>query len=199
MRTGWDAPPARDALALLERSVAYTRGSLHLVSRDMLRRPTPCRAWDLEALLRHMDDALSAFTDAAEIGYVDVRPVAPADPAADPAAPLVDRLRSRACALVGAWVHNPRENPVVVGDRPLARGLLAAAAATEITVHGWDVARACGADRPIPSGLAAELLEAAPLLVDAADRPHRFAGRVDVPDDAPPGDRLLGFLGRDPS
>jgi uncharacterized protein (TIGR03086 family) len=76
--------------------------------------------------------------------------------------------------------------------------LLACTGALEISVHGWDVARACGHDRPLPVPLAVDLLSVAPLLVDDADRPGRFAGPVDVPPSAGAGDRLLAFLGRQP-
>jgi uncharacterized protein (TIGR03086 family) len=198
MLTSADMVGLVDALGLLERSIGYTRGSLALVDSDAgadcLRSPTPCRAWDLEALLRHMDDALAAFTDAAEIGYVDPVPV----PAADVASELVGRLRDRACAVLGAWTNHPRPGPLFVGDRAMPSTLLACTGALEISVHGWDVARACGHDRPLPVPLAVDLLSVAPLLVDDADRPGRFAGPVDVPPSAGAGDRLLAFLGRQP-
>ena len=67
-----------------------------------------------------------------------------------------------------------------------------------MAVHGWDVARACGRDRPVPPSLAEELLDLSPLFVSAADRPGRFAPPVDVPPLAGPGDRLVAFLGRRP-
>jgi len=63
-------------------------------------------------------------------------------------------------------------------------------------VHGWDVARACGVDRPLPAALAVELLDLLPLVVGDADRPRRFAEPVDVPLHARPSTRLLAALGR---
>ena len=65
-------------------------------------------------------------------------------------------------------------------------------------MHGWDVARACASDRPIPADLADELLDLAVVLVRAADRPGRFARPAPVPAGAPAGDQLLAFLGRTP-
>ncbi|MEU0437066.1 hypothetical protein ABZ153_36730 [Streptomyces sp. NPDC006290] len=73
-----------------------------------------------------------------------------------------------------------------------------AVGALEIAVHGWDVARACGRARPIPSALAAELLPLAHLVVADADRGVRFAAPVDVPPGTRPGGLLLAFLGRRP-
>ena len=177
---------------LLERAVDYTRTSLLLaVSADPAAR-TPCEHWDLLALLRHMDDSLAAFTDAAEIGYVDLAPVI----GTDPAGLLVHRLKARACALLAAWTHHPGRGMVAVGDRELRSDLLASAGALEIAVHGWDVAQACGVQRPLPAALALDLLDLLPLLVHDADRPARFADPVDVPLHARPSTRLLGALGR---
>jgi len=68
----------------------------------------------------------------------------------------------------------------------------------EVAVHGWDVARACGQDRPLPPALAGELHELCILLVDDGDRPHRFGPEVELPSTANAGDRLLALLGRTP-
>jgi uncharacterized protein (TIGR03086 family) len=189
------APPLLDGPDLLERAVSYTRTSLQLVAGAELHAPTPCRGWDLLTLLHHMNDSLAAFTDAADIGYVDLVPVrGEADALALQV--LVDRLRSRACALLAAWSHHPGPGQVQVADRAMRSDLLAAAGSLEIAVHGWDVARACGVDRPLPASLARELLDAVPLLVVAADRPVRFAPALDVPLHARPSTRLLAALGR---
>jgi uncharacterized protein (TIGR03086 family) len=186
---------------LLERAVAYTRGALQLVPAADLHAPTPCPGWDLHALLRHMNDALAAFTEAAEIGYVDLVPVRDDDPGLV----LVERLRSRACALVAVWSEHAVQHaaPGVIGvsrshTRPELRSdLLAAAGALEITTHGWDVYRACGVETPVPAALALELLDVVPLFVTDADRPQRFAARVDVPVHARPSTKLLAALGRE--
>jgi uncharacterized protein (TIGR03086 family) len=186
-----DASPV-DTSALLGRAVDYTRGSLSHVTGDLLSAPTPCWEWDLEALLRHMDDALLAFTEAADVGYVDLGPVLPHDPATE----LVRHLRARACALLAAWTHHPPTGLLEVADLPLPAALVAAAGALEITVHGWDVARACGVHRPIPAALAVALMSVVPQVVHDTDRPHRFADPVDVPPTAAPGELLLGLVGR---
>jgi uncharacterized protein (TIGR03086 family) len=185
---------ASHALALLERAIGYTRASLHLVGYDDLGRRTPCRDWDLRALLRHMDDSLLALQEGADAGYVVLCPHRSEPPPADPVA----SLRLRACALLGAWTNNGGADLVSVAGSPVAAGVLASTGALEIAVHGWDVARACGHDRPLPEPLAVDLLEVAPSLVSDGDRPARFAAAVDVPASAGASARLLALLGRDP-
>jgi hypothetical protein len=57
---------------------------------------------------------------------------------------------------------------------------------------------ACGVRRPVPPGLAAELLPLAPVLIPRATRARLFADPVPVPEPACSGDRLVAFLGRQP-
>ena len=90
---------------------------------------------------------------------------------------------------------------MVVGGLPLPTGLVVCTGAVEIAVHGWDVSAAlggsgCGAVRPIPAVLATRMLPLGPLLV--AGREGLFAVPVEVPAQASPGDRLVGYLGRRP-
>ncbi|MCT9009838.1 TIGR03086 family metal-binding protein [Streptomyces sp. NPDC054766] len=177
---------------LLERSFAYTLGSVAAVPREGLRWPTPCAEWDLGELLRHLDDSVEALYEGVADGRVGL---CPARPAADP----VCAFRERAGALLGAWTAVSAAPRVpAVGDRSLDAGLLVAVGALEIAVHGWDVARACGRGRPIPSALAVELLPLAHLVVADADRGVRFADPVGVPPRTLPGGLLLAFLGRRP-
>jgi uncharacterized protein (TIGR03086 family) len=179
------------AVALLERAIDYTRVALTGVRADLLDAQTPCADWDLRTLLEHMDDALAAFTEAADLGTVDLRPLA-TQPEAHR---LVESLRLRACSALGAWSAVHGDQPIAVGGAWLDAGVLAAAGALEITVHGWDVAQACGLDHPIPDSLAMALLDVAVDVVADADRPSRFADRLPV-DPTDPGEELLAFLGR---
>jgi uncharacterized protein (TIGR03086 family) len=180
-------------IALLERAINYTLGSLHVVTPGDLSQPTPCPDWDLRALLDHLDDSLLALHQAGDVGRVDAEASGDVGGGADPVA----RLRNRACRLLGAWTAAPG-GTVSVAGHPLTTGIVTSAGAIEVAVHGWDVARACGRHRPIPPSLAEEMLDLARLFVTATDRPVRFAAAVDVPSPAHPGDRLIAFLGRRP-
>jgi uncharacterized protein (TIGR03086 family) len=185
--------PLLESLEMLERAVGYTRLTLQHITPAMLCLPTPCTRWRLGSLLDHMDTSLETLTDAADLGQV---------PLAEPPGPpspvdVVERLRVRACSLLGSWSRVARDDEVMVGDRPLASSLLACAGALEIAVHGWDVSQATGGREPIPAALARDLLTWVDVLVSDADRPHRF----DYPLDGPaigPSSRLLRILGREP-
>jgi uncharacterized protein (TIGR03086 family) len=94
------------------------------------------------------------------------------------------------------WAAAHAGGNVSVGGRQLTPRVLTSTGALEIAVHGWDVSVACGAERPLPASLALELLQLAPRLVAPMDRPSRFGQPLPVAPSAPPGVRLLAFLGR---
>jgi uncharacterized protein (TIGR03086 family) len=176
------------AVELLDRALAYTRLTLDDVTDADLPRRTPCAAWNLGQLLAHMEDALDAFAEGAG-GEVDLDD-------RTPARVRVDSLQRKACTLLAAWSRGAPES-VRIGEYTLDTPVVALAAALEITVHGWDVGRATGSDRPIPDRLARGLLPVAEALVAEDDRGPEFGPPRPVRADAPDAERLLGFLGRD--
>ena len=190
------AVPLVAGVTLLERALGYTLDSLLLVTPAHLARPTPCRDWSLAALLHHMNDSLLALHEATvgrRVGLVPVRARHRHE------VPAVADLRARGCRLLEDWRGADGDDVAVsVGGRPVPASLVAATGGLEVTVHGWDVAAAVGAARPIPPALAEPLLDLAPLLVSAADRGSRFAPALQVCTGAPSGDRLLAYLGRAP-
>ncbi|HZD67416.1 MAG TPA: TIGR03086 family metal-binding protein [Actinomycetes bacterium] len=196
MTDGRAAAPLIGGVALLERAIGYTLGCLSLVTPAAMSRPTPCRAWDLRALLGHMNDSLMALQEASDLARVELYTREAAERAAggDPVA----GLRYRARRLLGAWTRAGGDETISIAGRPLLASIVTSAGALEVAVHGWDVARACGQDRPMPPLLAEELLELAPLLVSPADRPARFAAPVHVSPLASASDLLLAYLGREP-
>src|SRR6266511_4033250 len=101
------APPI-GGVALLERATGYTLGSLHLVTPAAMERPTPCRDWDLRALLAHMDDALVALQEAVDLACVDRRRRQQAD---------LDR-RPRVARQRADQRRRPRDRRPWLGRRP---------------------------------------------------------------------------------
>ncbi|MER6575208.1 TIGR03086 family metal-binding protein [Nonomuraea sp. NPDC001023] len=184
-------------VALLERAIHYTLGSLRVVSPHVLCRPTPCSRWNLQELLDHMQDSFEALNEAA-LGRIATarRPVPVGGPASGNPALL---LRDGATEVLDTWTGTIRAGMIAVGNVPMTTPMVAAAGAIEITVHGWDIARACGERRPIPHALAEELLDLAQLFVTDEDRPFRFAARLRPPPLGTAQDHLLAYLGRDPN
>jgi uncharacterized protein (TIGR03086 family) len=180
-----------NAAGLLERAIAYAMVSMDAVAAPLLSRPTPCAGWDLRALVNHLNDSVSALREG-----IDTRCVARHAPpdAGDPVA----MFRVRAGELLGALAIGLGGGPISVARLPLPAAIVAGAGAVEIVVHGWDVAVACDSRRPIPPGLATELLGICPLIASGMMREALFAPPVPVAPTATPSDRLVAFLGRDP-
>lgn len=178
---------ATDPVALLERAVGYTRGTLVTVTAGALGRRTPCAGWSLSELLDHMDDGLDAFVEASS-GVVEV-------PSVQPVGTPVRVLQEKACALLGAW-SAPAARSVRLGDARLESSMLLAAGALEMAVHGWDVGQTTGVGARIPRTLAADLMPVARAMVAPADRGVRFAEPVPTSCGESDDVLLLGFLGR---
>jgi uncharacterized protein (TIGR03086 family) len=202
MSSGGTTAAVTGGVALLERAMGYTLGSLQLVTPASMSRPTPCSEWDLRALLLHMNESLHTLHEVVAVGHLELDPAADVgDPAGDYGDPVTDpvaTLRNRGCRMIGAWANAREPGAISVADRAVTPGIVAATGAVEIAVHGWDVSRATGQERPIPAAFATELLELCQLLLPDVDRPGRFAPPVDVRRRASSGDRLLAFLGRQP-
>jgi uncharacterized protein (TIGR03086 family) len=182
---------------ILERSIGFLLTAVQPVTRGMLTRPTPCADWDLQMLLLHIGDSLAAVHEGLTAGRVGLRPI-PVEPAGDP----VSALRVRAVRVLrqaGASSAPPGPGPrAAIGDLRIPCELVAGAGALEAVVHGWDVAQATGARLPVPPGLALDLLAAARTLAPPDGRRPLFREPVEPGPHAPPGERLVAFLGRRP-
>jgi uncharacterized protein (TIGR03086 family) len=71
------ATPPTSGVALLERAIGYTLGSLQLVTAESFAQPTPCPGWDLHALLHHMEDSLAALQEAIDLAGIALTPLDP--------------------------------------------------------------------------------------------------------------------------
>lgn len=183
--------------SLLAAAIDYALGSVDWVAPELLSQPTPCRDWDLAALLRHTNDSLTALHQGLATGYVSLDRAGPTASAPDG---LAMAFQDRAAQLRAAVQAGGRPD-IAIANRHVAAAVVTAVGAIEIAVHGWDIAAACGQrrSRPIPADLARGVLEIAPLVVTGTTRGSQFAAPVTVPPQASPGDRLVALLGRDPA
>jgi uncharacterized protein (TIGR03086 family) len=193
------------AIELLAGAISYLLGVCAPIGPGEMTLPTPCPDWDLARLLGHLCESMTDLETALRTGRLDL-----AGPPGRAGGDLVEALRDRAAQLLCAsYCYGGPERFVAVGGLPMPAGLVACTGAVEIAVHGWDVSAARarvgrgGAggegdvpETPIPAGLAARMLRLSPLLV--AGREGLFAVPVEVPAQASPCDRLVGYLGRRP-
>jgi hypothetical protein len=68
-----------------------------------------------------------------------------------------------------------------------------------VFMHTWDLARATGQDDRLDPDFCAHLLAGIKPMEGAIRSSGHYGARVEVPGDADPQTRLLGFIGRDPS
>jgi uncharacterized protein (TIGR03086 family) len=180
------------ATGLLAGAISYALGACLLIRPGELTLPTPCPDWDLGTLLGHLSDSMADLETLIRTGRLDLdHPPGPAE--GEPVEALRERAAQLLCASYG---YLGPERFVTIGGLPMPAGLVACTGAVEIAVHGWDVTTALGGGAPIPAGLATRMLRLCPLIVDG--REDLFAVPVEVPAQASPGDRLVGYLGRRP-
>lgn len=192
--------PLAEGPELLKPALDYALAGVACAAPSRPPLPTPCQGWDLETLLNHLSDSLAAVQEVIDSAAVTPRPAAP-DPVPDPGPDcgLAARLRSQAARLRAACATaGPPGRLAAIGDREITVGMVMVTAAIEVAVHGWDIFAACGAGRPVPAGLAAPLLAAAPILITPRTRPGLFADPVRLSRPASAGDQLIAYLGRQP-
>ncbi|MFE7773289.1 TIGR03086 family metal-binding protein [Streptomyces sp. NPDC057445] len=184
-----DLGPAAAGMARLAEGVGDVR----------LGDPTPCPEYAVRDLLAHVIGLSTAFRDAAR---KDLGPTTDTDPRK---ATLVLRddwrtaLPRRLEELVTAWsVPAAWEGGTRAGGVALPAAIAGRFALNELLVHGWDLARATGQDYD-PDGASLRvsygLLEAT---VDDGGRGGPFGPVVEVPEQAPLLDRVIGLSGRRP-
>lgn len=172
------------------------------IAPEQRHDPTPCTAFDVEQLRDHMLGWLTNFA----AGFADPDGQAPrsnndgyhapadaADASAqvDAAADRLDRaIRAGAAA-----------RPLRLGENAMPGALALGMILWEYQVHGWDLARATGQTWSVPAAAAEESLAFAPAMLGPSYQGEgkAFGKPVDVPDTAPPLDRLIGLSGRDPN
>jgi uncharacterized protein (TIGR03086 family) len=181
------------AAATMRRLVLGTRD-------DQLADPTPCPAYTVGDLVQHIGGLTVAFTYAA---HQQPMPGGPAGGSGD-ASQLETGWRLLIArdleVLTESW-RNPAayEGLTMAGPIEMPGSEAAKVALNEVVVHGWDLAAATGqryaAD---PTSVQILIDFALPFSTpEAADqRGDAFGTVVEVPDEAPALDRLLGLMGR---
>lgn len=170
---------------------------------ELLDGPTPCREYSLGDLVDHVGGLSLAFTAAATKATGDTG----SQRASGDASRLGDDWRSRIpqdlAALAQAW-RDPAawSGATRAGGVDLPGEVAGMVTLDELVIHGWDVARASGQSfecdprsLELVHGFVAQFWGPE----QEAARKGLFGPMVQVPDDAPLIDRLIGLSGRDPA
>ncbi|UVS78147.1 TIGR03086 family metal-binding protein [Actinokineospora sp. UTMC 2448] len=180
-----------DIRDLDRRAIESTGGIIDKLTDDQLDLPTPCDKWTVRDVIAHMVEnnqrTIERLTGAAPQAGDDVR----------------RDYRTSAAALTSAFADDaameaPFEMPVIGRTVPGSTALTVHFA--DVLVHGWDLARAIGAD----IALDPELVEAAVGIVGQfpdvpelwSDDSNVFKPRLAAGGDADPQERLLALTGR---
>jgi uncharacterized protein (TIGR03086 family) len=179
---------------ILEQAFASTGKVLANLQPGHLDQPTPCASWDVRALVNHIVGGTYFFAVAAETGEAptgDDTDFAGGDPQAAYA-----EGSARALAAFRAPGAMEKTMKMPFGEFPGA--ILSTIAATDVFVHGWDLAKALGLSTDLDSGVAEQLLSAS-MLPDEFRGPEGqapFGPKVEAPDTACAADRLAAHMGR---
>lgn len=168
------------------------------ITGEQLHDRTPCTEYDVEQLRDHVLGWLTTFA----AGFADPDGQAPRASLDGYKAPAdaAAEVRTAADSLARAIRSGAADRPLRLGDSAMPGELALGMILWEYQVHGWDLARATGQPWSPPAAAAAESLTFAPAMLtdDYQGEGKAFGRPVDVLDDEPPLDRLLGLSGRDP-
>jgi uncharacterized protein (TIGR03086 family) len=185
-------------VALVSRALDQMGAVISAVPVSQYGLATPCPAWDVRALIRHVaGQDLRNFLASARGQVVDWQ--APADePGGDWAAAFRDRARQ----LLAVWrVADLEQLAPTPGGGQVRLRSRADQQITELTVHAWDLVAATAQPARLEPALAEHALAWSQQMLRPEHRGpgQAFGPEVPVPPDAPIYQRLAGWFGRDPA
>ena len=186
-----------DEVGLLGRALDQAAAVIGAIRLDQAEQATPCRDWDVRALVRHVvGQDLRNFMISARGEIADWQ--APPD---ELGADWAGEFHERARALLEVW-RAADLNRVVIAPGGVEAPLRSRAdhQITELAVHSWDLVRATGAPVALDPELAEHALAWSRTMLQPQFRgPEKaFGAEVPVPENASAYDRLVGWFGRDP-
>ncbi len=165
---------------------------------DRWSSPSPCEDWRAVDVVQHVLDMHAAMLRPMERTLSDARAVD-----ADPLAAFRSARRDLT-EILADETSSQTEVPTPVGSMTLAEHI-DQVASEDLVIHGWDLARATGQEHELDPEEVERMWPAAQQMDERLRTPGAFGPGivvfgpvVEVPDEAPVADRLLGLLGRDP-
>jgi uncharacterized protein (TIGR03086 family) len=175
---------------LVATAIAASAEVVRGVRPDQLSAPTPCDDWEVRALVNHLLQVAHAV-ELAGRGQPIGGEVWQSERIGGDWAGSLERA-------LGAWAGSPGDGPVDFGGGPMPRPYVATMLASDLIIHGWDLARATGQELHCPED-AARLTHA--FIAETAEQGRSmklYAEPVAVPDNASLMDQALALSGRDP-
>jgi uncharacterized protein (TIGR03086 family) len=186
-------------------TLAACRAVLRRLTPDDLGRATPCAEFTVGEVGQHVVRSMVLLGSVAGAAPAVAAPavaapaVAASAVAASGSGSLDERVAAATAASLEAWRWRGLGGSVAVGRSTLAADLAVQIIPLELLVHGWDVARATGAQIEVAPEVACYVLEQARSLVTADKRGRSFAAEVPAGRSATVLERLIAFTGRDPA
>jgi uncharacterized protein (TIGR03086 family) len=184
-------------LAAMERSYASTEGVVTHLRPEHATLPTPCALFDVQALFGHLVGVLDMFTAA----LTDQPYTPPGDDLFR--GDIASRYRESAAANLAAWqALDDLDRMITVPFGTVPASLSVNLNIIDVMVHGWDLATSIGVPVSLPEDVAELALGFTTQMLRpemrSEDPGASFGPAVEVAPDAPVGERLLAFLGRQP-
>jgi uncharacterized protein (TIGR03086 family) len=164
---------------------------------DQFGDPTPSPEWDVRTLLNHIIGGCISFAAGGSGESVPMDDGT--DHTEDDHVGAFDRAAKNALEAFRAPGALESTFTMPWGDTPGSAVLGLALA--EAVVHGWDLAKGTGQELVIDDDIAEAVYGMTSSMMapkGSYPRGEAFGEPVEVPDDAPPADRMLGYLGRRP-
>jgi uncharacterized protein (TIGR03086 family) len=189
-----DPQESVDPIDRLERAIDQTGRIVDGLRPDQANVPTPCAGWDVKDLAQHVVRDLRMFTArAAGEAWEDQTPSLDPDQ-------WNEAYRTSADQLIDEWRDSgPLDEVIELPFGKVPRAWFVGQQLSDVIVHGWDLARSTGQAPRFDDDAVVAALEWGRANLRPEYRGKDFGPQVEVPEDAPALDRLVGFFGRDPS
>ncbi len=167
------------------------------VAATQLDQPTPCERYAVRDLLAHVVGLTAAFRASAEKEFGPLTDSSPAGVLPALEDNWQEQIEAQLPAMVAAWrIPSAWDGMTRAGGVDLPAQVMGVVGLDEITLHGWDLARATGQEYDCDDATAEACLTFVTQASGQDGGP--FGPPVTVPQDAPVFDRVLGLSGRDP-
>ncbi|GIF73998.1 TIGR03086 family metal-binding protein [Asanoa siamensis] len=179
--------------SVISDATGRTGAVLRAVTPADLAAPTPCAQWDVRTLVNHLLQVGSALALAGRGGPVpgELWAAELMDPE------FADRFDTDAADARAAWAEPPA-GPITLGAYEMPPAAVASMLAADLTIHGWDLARATGQDYAPEPGTVELTTRFMAEMVEQGRARGIFADPVPVAPDAGPFAAVLAVSGRDP-